>query len=85
MLAACFRQKIKVVDGPKHIETRRKLSAIGNNLNQIMTLANTGRIQTIYLSDAVTALRECHSVLSDIRDEVQGKQWRRSILYRKDA
>lgn len=71
MLAACFRQRIKVVDGLKLSETRRKLSAIGNNLNQLTTLANMGRIQTTSLCDATVALRECHSALSNIRDEVQ--------------
>ena len=73
MLAACFKQRITVVDGLKLNETRRKLSAIGNNLNQLTTLANMGRIQTVYLNETIAELRSCHDELSAIRDEVQKK------------
>ena len=63
-------KEIRVLDGFKLHETHRLLRAGGNNLNQLTTLANMGRIHTAELSETYETLRKCHLLLDEVRDGV---------------
>ena len=49
---------------PKEIQRQQK--AIGRNLNQLTTLANMGRIHTVYLSEVRDQYAQVSQLLSDI-------------------
>ena len=47
-------------------EVVRQQKAIGRNLNQLTTLANMGRISSVYLMDLSEEYAKVSSLLSDI-------------------
>lgn len=61
---ASLRHKITVVDGLK--EFTIQLKGIGRNLNQLATLANMGRIQTVGLDDVLEILRKIYDQLTHL-------------------
>ena len=68
--ACCLGQQIVIIEGLK--EVLKELKAIGNNLNQLVTLAHTGKI-------TVANLNEVRQLLADIRTTVreiaERKRW----------
>lgn len=67
--AAALRHRVTVVNGLPEIT--HELKGIGRNINQLTTLAHQGRIKTVYLSDAVTALVQIYNRLSDLAGKEQ--------------
>ena len=64
-LTACGLQKeIVIIDGLEEVVRQQK--AIGRNLNQLTTLANMGRIKTVYLSEVRDQYAQVSQLLSDI-------------------
>ena len=61
---AALRHRITVVDGLK--EFTIQLKGIGRNLNQLATLANMGRIQTVELNDVLDILRNIYDRLTQL-------------------
>ncbi len=59
---ASLRHRITVVDGLKDFTAQ--LKGIGRNLNQLATLANMGRIQTVGLDDVLESLRKIYDQLT---------------------
>lgn len=66
--ACCLGKQMIVIDDLKEII--RQLKAIGNNLNQLTTLAHMGRVQTVYLD-------RCTSELAQISKRLQAVQERK--------
>ena len=68
--SCCLGQQIIIIEGLK--EVLKELNAIGNNLNQLVTLAHTGKI-------TVANLNEVRQLLADIRTTVreiaERKRW----------
>ena len=68
--ACCLGQQIVIIDGLK--EVLKELKAIGNNINQLVTLAHMGKVTVINLS-------EVRQLLADIRTSVreisERKRW----------
>lgn len=62
--ACCLGKKIVVIDGLDEVIHQQK--AIGRNLNQLTTLANMGKVKTIYLKELTDAYAQVSSLLSDI-------------------
>ena len=64
-LTACGLQKeIVIIDGLDEVIRQQK--GIGRNLNQLTTLANIGKVNTVYLQELADAYAEVSSLLSDI-------------------
>ena len=68
--SCCLGQQIIIIEGLK--EVLKELKAIGNNLNQLVTLAHMGKI-------TVANLNEVRQLLADIRTTVreiaERKRW----------
>ena len=68
--SCCLGQQIIIIEGLK--EVLKELKAIGNNLNQLVTLAHMGKITVVNLG-------EVRQLLSDIRTAVreiaERKRW----------
>lgn len=62
-------KEIVVVDGVQ--ELIAELKAIGRNLNQLTTLANMGKVDTVYLADTKAQLSNIYQKLSDICEVVK--------------
>lgn len=62
--ACCLGKRIIVIDGLDEVIRQQK--AIGRNLNQLTTLANMGKVKTIYLKELTDAYAQVSSLLSDI-------------------
>lgn len=62
--ACCLGKQIVVIDGLDEVIRQQK--AIGRNLNQITTLANMGKIKTVYLQELTEAYAAVSSLLSEI-------------------
>lgn len=62
--ACCLGKKIIVINGLDEVIHQQK--AIGRNLNQLTTLANMGKVKTIYLKELTDAYAQVSSLLSDI-------------------
>lgn len=62
--ACCLGKQIVVIDGLEEVIRQQK--AIGRNLNQLTTLANMGKVQTVYLKELTDAYAAVGSLLSDI-------------------
>ena len=60
----CLGKQIVVVEGLDEVVRQQK--AIGRNLNQLTTLANMGRIHTVYLSEVRDQYAQVSRLLSDI-------------------
>lgn len=67
---SCVGNQIIVVDGLE--ECIRQQKAIGTNLNQLTTLANMGKIQTVYLRELTEEYRKVSQLLWDI---LHRKRW----------
>ena len=64
-LTACGLQKeIVIIDGMDEVIRQQK--GIGRNLNQITTLANMGKVNTVYLQELADAYAQVSSLLSEI-------------------
>ena len=64
-LTACGLQKeIVIIDGLDEVIRQQK--GIGRNLNQLTTLANMGKVNTVYLQELADAYAQVSSLLSDI-------------------
>ena len=62
--ACCLGKKIVVIDGLDDVIRQQK--AIGRNLNQLTTLANMGKVKTIYLKELTDAYAQVSALLSDL-------------------
>ena len=60
----CLGKQITVIEGLDEVVRQQK--AIGRNLNQLTTLANMGRISSIYLRDLSEEYAKVSNLLSDI-------------------
>ena len=60
----CLGKQITVIEGLGEVVRQQK--AIGRNLNQLTTLANMGRINSVYLRDLSEEYAKVSSLLSDI-------------------
>lgn len=60
----CLGKQIVVIDGLDEVIRQQK--AIGRNLNQLTTLANMGKVKTVYLNELTDAYAQVSSLLSDI-------------------
>jgi hypothetical protein len=60
----CLGKQITVIEGLDEVVRHQK--AIGRNLNQLTTLANMGRINSVYLKDITQEYAQVSDLLSDI-------------------
>lgn len=60
----CLGKRIVVIDGLDEVIRQQK--AIGRNLNQLTTLANMGKVKTVYLKELADAYAQVSFLLSDI-------------------
>ena len=60
----CLGKQIVVIDGLDEVIRQQK--AIGRNLNQLTTLANMGKVKTVYLKERSDAYAQVSSLLSEI-------------------
>ena len=60
----CLGKQIVIIDGLDEVIRQQK--AIGRNLNQLTTLANMGKVKTVYLNELTDAYAQVGSLLSDI-------------------
>lgn len=60
----CLGKQITVIEGQDEVVRQQK--AIGRNLNQLTTLANMGRISSVYLKDVTEQYSQASELLSDI-------------------
>lgn len=64
-LMSCGLQKeIVIIDGLDEVIRQQK--GIGRNVNQLTTLANMGKVKTVYLQELADAYAQVSSLLSDI-------------------
>ncbi len=68
--ACCLGQQIIIIDGLK--EVLKELKAIGNNLNQLVTLAHMGKIKVINLSEVRQLLT---NISITIREIAERRRW----------
>ena len=66
----CLGKQIVVIDGLDEVIRQQK--AIGRNLNQLTTLANMGKMKTVYLKELTDAYAQVGSLLSDI---LKARRW----------
>ena len=69
--ACCLGKRIVVIDGLDELIRQQK--AIGRNLNQLTTLANMGKVKTIYLKELTDAYAQVGSLISDI---LKARRWK---------
>lgn len=60
----CLGKQITVIEGLDEVVRQQK--TIGRNLNQLTTLANMGRINSVYLKDITQEYAQVSDLLSDI-------------------
>lgn len=60
----CLGKKIVIINGLEEVICQQK--AIGRNLNQLTTLANMGKVKTIYLKELTESYASVSSLLSDL-------------------
>ena len=68
--ACCLGQQIVIIDGLK--EVLKELKAIGNNLTQMLTLAQIGKVTVINLGDVRQILAD---IRTTVREIVERKRW----------
>ena len=68
--ACCLGQQIIIIEGLK--EVLKELKAIGNNINQLVTLAHMGRITVINLGEVRQLLAD---IRTTVREIVERKRW----------
>ena len=59
-----LQKEIVIIDGLDEVIRQQK--GIGRNLNQLTTLANMGKVNTVYLQELADAYAQVSSLLSDI-------------------
>ena len=70
-LTACgLKKEIVIIDGLDEVIRQQK--GVGRNLNQLTTLANMGKVKTVYLQELTGAYAQVSSLLSDI---LKRKRW----------
>ena len=69
--ACCLGKHIVILDGLK--EVLRQQKAIGNNLNQLAVLANTGKVQFANLDAAAQEFAKINITLRQIQEGGRGK------------
>lgn len=62
--ACCLGKRIVVIDGLDEVIRQQK--TIGRNLNQLTTLANMGKVKTVYLKELTDAYAQVSFLLSDL-------------------
>ena len=62
----CLGKRIVILNGLK--EVLRQQKAIGNNLNQLVVLANMGKVQFANLDSAVQAFAKINSTLRELQE-----------------
>ena len=62
--AAAMRHKVVVVDGLK--EMSHELKGLGRNLNQLVVLANMGRITEVHLGEAFETLAKVYLQMQEL-------------------
>ena len=67
----CLEKQIVVIDGLDEVIRQQK--AVGRNLNQLTTLANMGKVKTVYLQELTDAYAQVGSLLSDI---LKARRWK---------
>ena len=68
--ACCLSQQIVIIEGLK--EVLKELKAIGNNLNQLVTLAHMGKITVINLTEVRQLLT---NISITIREIAERRRW----------
>ena len=68
--SCCLGQQIVIIEGLK--EVLKELKAIGNNLNQLVTLAHMGKITVINLGEVRQLLAD---IRTTIREIAERKRW----------
>ena len=68
--ACCLGQQIIIIEGLK--EVLKELKAIGNNLNQMVTLAHIGKVTVINLGEVRLLLAD---IRTTIREIAERKRW----------
>ena len=63
---SCLGKRIVILNGLK--EVLRQQKAIGNNLNQLVVLANMGKVQFANLDSAVQAFAKINSTLRELQE-----------------
>ena len=66
VIACCLGKRIVILDGLK--EVLRQQKAIGNNLNQLTVLANTGKVQFANLDSAVQEFAKINTALRELQE-----------------
>ena len=69
--ACCLGKRIVILDGLR--EVLRQQKAIGNNLNQLTVLANTGKVQFANLDAAAQEFAKINVTLRQIQEGGRGK------------
>ena len=64
--ACCLGQQIIIIDGLK--EVLKELKAIGNNLNQLVTLAHMGKITEVNLNEVRQLLTNINITIREIAE-----------------
>ena len=59
-----LQKEIVIIDGLDEVIRQQK--GIGRNLNQLTTLANMGKVKTVYLQELTDAYAQVSSLLSEI-------------------
>ena len=68
--SCCLGQQIIIIEGLK--EVLKELKAIGNNLNQMVTLAHIGKVTVINLGEVRLLLAD---IRTTIREIAERKRW----------
>ena len=68
--ACCLGQQIVIIDGLK--EVLKELKAIGNNINQLVTLAHMGKVTVINLGEVRQLLADIRITVREISER---KRW----------
>lgn len=66
-----LQKEIVIIDGLDEVIRQQK--GIGRNLNQLTTLANMGKVNTVYLQELADAYAQVSSLLSDI---LKRRRWK---------
>ena len=67
----CLGKQIVVIDGLDEVICQQK--AIGRNLNQLTTLANMGKVTTVYLKELADVYGQVGDLISDI---LKTRRWK---------
>ena len=66
IVSAITGKEIVVIDALKNFLS--ELKAIGRNLNQLTTLANMGKVNTVYLTETKQELNRLYEILSVVSE-----------------